>query len=224
MIHPFHYGVEVGLRREGFSVGAWRGRALREEEFLLILSPRFFPYWEKRRWEGPKPPEKPPALLLPKEVPVEAGKFELYRNIFDLESYEASFTMPWGYILGHKASNLSARIKENSLKGTGDIERAFAEILSKFWAQILPRRLEPLAPIPQSHLPLLTAAGFFPYTDLGEEGQVAVLPETTWAKDHPTSEFITKRDGTTTTVVTVRQRRAVRPRIFWKKGEEVVEL
>lgn len=226
LIYPFHSGVEAGLRAEGFPVGAWRGRPLEKGEILLLLSPRFFPNWKARRWGIFQKSflHTPPALALPRGVASEDGKFELYGLNGHSVSHGFFMDFPWGYILAPKASELMRQFGKPKRRSGEKLQERFTKVLEELWEEILPKRLKTLAPIPESHLPLLVAAGFFPYTHLGEEGEVVIVPKRERVSSPPISEFITDKEGNTAVVVTVRHRKVEKPALFLKKGKEVVKL
>jgi hypothetical protein len=102
------------------------------------------------------------------------------------------------------------------------------DALRRYWEAngFLPVRA--LAPVPESHRPLLLAGGFYPALRIPTpegEAEVVVYLEKRWIAYPPISQVYVTPSGEKVMVVTEKSRRVYAPRIFVKKGSgEVKEV
>jgi hypothetical protein len=100
------------------------------------------------------------------------------------------------------------------------------DALRRYWEAngFLPVRA--LAPVPESHRPLLLAGGFYPALRIPTpqgEAEVVVYLQKRWVDYPPISQVYTTPSGEKAMVVTEKARRVYAPRIFLKRSDGEVE-
>lgn len=101
------------------------------------------------------------------------------------------------------------------------------EIYKAMWGYVLPsRELKPLAPLPESHLSLLLAAGFIPYAKVkvdGRELEVATTTKKVKRTRHLPPEPLILEDGTQAEMVITKTREAWGLEVYGK-GERIFQI
>ena len=113
----------------------------------------------------------------------------------------------------------SHRSRSSRLPTTEEVESA----LRRYWEAngFLPVRA--LAPVPESHRPLLLAGGFYPALRIPTpegEAEVVVYLQKRWIDYPPISQVYTTPSGEKVMVQIEKSRRGYAPRIFLKKGSD----